>query len=96
MTNKASLSITHNRMLLDEALAAGKMASVSWIKKDGSVAERVVKKRVMRHYANGESCTQASPTAHIGYYYTCSDISNSDRWININLNTLISVNSARI
>lgn len=96
MTNKASLSITHNRMLLDEALAAGKMASVSWIKKDGSVAERVVKKRVMRHYANGESSTQASPTAHIDYYYTCSDISNSDRFVNLNLCTLLSVNGVRV
>lgn len=89
-------TINYNRMLLDEALDAGKIASVSWIKKDGSVAERVVKKRVMRHYANGESATQASPTAHIDYYYTCSDISNSDRWVNINLNTLISVNSVRV
>lgn len=95
MTNKASLSITHNRMLLDKALAAGKIASVSWIKKDGSVAERVVKKRVMRHYAHGES-TQASPTAHIDYYYTCSDISNSDRFVNVNVHTLISVNGVRV
>lgn len=89
-------SINHNRMLLDEALAHGKMASVSWIKKDGSVASRVVKKRVMRHYANGESCTQASPTAHIDYYYTCSDISNSDRFINVALHRLIRVNNVSL
>ena len=92
MTN----AITHNRMLLDNALANGKMASVAWIKKDGSIAERVVKKRVMRHYANGKSSTQASPTAHIDYYYTCSDISNSDRFINLNLNTILKINGVRV
>ena len=91
--NLSNMSIEQKRELLTSVLSKGKFASVKWVKKDGSVAERVIKLFMEKLFTSGDkNDVQDNPVAHVTNMFTCVDSTN-DKWVNINLDALVEIHS---
>ena len=88
MISMKNSSIQDRRNLLDKA--GGRIFSVRFIKKDGTLRDMTCKKWTERHYTYGSENARENTCAHKPNIYTVSDIGAADAFRNINLETLIS------
>ena len=91
--NLSEMSIQQKRELLTSILSKGKFASVKWVKKDGSVAERVIKLFMEKLFTSGDrNDVQANPAAHVNKIFTAVD-AQKQTWCNIDITNLLEVKS---
>jgi len=91
--NLSNMSIEQKRELLTSVLSKGKFAHVKWVKKDGSVAERVIKLFMEKLFTSGDrNDVQANPAAHVNKIFTAVD-AQKESWVNIDVTNLLEVKS---
>lgn len=91
--NLSDMTIEQKRELLTSVLSKGKFASVKWVKKDGSVAERVIKLFMEKLFTSGDrNNVQANPAAHVNKIFTAVD-AQKESWVNIDVTNLLEVKS---
>lgn len=93
MTKVSHLSLQQRRDLLQNYLAKGRIASVSWTKKNGEIAQRTIQLWRESGLAYGKEFLQPNPAAHKPELFTCYELGNdsSTKWCNVSLDRLISV-----
>lgn len=92
--NLSNMSIEQKRELLTSILSKGKFAHVKWVKKDGSVAERVIKLFMEKLFTSGDrNDVQANPAAHVNKIFTAVD-AQKETWCNIDVTNLLEVKSS--
>lgn len=84
------MNLTERRNTLDEALSKGHIASVVWIKKDGSERKATLKLWEEKMLASGDrNVVGVNTTDHIPELYTAVEVSK--KWVKIYLPGLLSV-----
>ena len=87
-------TVQSRRKLLQDYLASGRMASVEFQKKDGTVTKRTVQLWRESALASGtREFVQHNPASHKEELFTCYSVSGGEepKWCNISLDKLISV-----
>lgn len=96
MNTLSTMSIQEKRQLLTSVLSKGKFAKVTWVKKDGSVAERVIKLFMEKLFTSGDcNDVQVNPAAHVNKIFTAVD-AQKETWCNIDVTNLIEVKSGSV
>lgn len=91
--NLSEMNIQQKRELLTSVLSKGHFAKVKWVKKDGSVAERVIKLFMEKLFTSGDrNDVQANPAAHVSKIFTAVD-AQKESWVNIDVTNLLEVKS---
>lgn len=91
--NLSNMTIEQKRELLTSVLSKGKFASVKWVKKDGSVAERVIKLFMEKLFTSGDrNYVQANPAEHVNKLFTAVD-AQKESWVSIDVTNLLEVKS---
>jgi len=94
--NLSDMNIQEKRELLTSVLGKGKFAHVKWVKKDGSIAERVIKLWMEKLFTSGDkNDVQDNPAAHVNKIFTAVD-AQKESWVNIDVTNLLEVKSGSI
>ena len=90
------LSKQQAKQLLDKALSSGRLCSVTWVMKCGTLTTRTLRlwsKKGITYYPHVE----ANPCGHIDTLYTALDVDKAKRlgdnkaWVNVSLTNVLSV-----
>lgn len=92
---KCKMNLEERRALLDSF--KGKIFSVEFVKKDNSVRKATCKHFVHKAFAEGHaSLARENTVADKPEYFTAVELTKEEKWININMGTLIKIKCGEV